>query len=73
MFYNTNIINRSLQAKMNAFAEAGVSYGRVLMKDDHSELKVGITGQIYRGYRLWQLFVGPAANGDRSDQYHYIK
>src|ERR1700759_1006166 len=44
-FYNTNIINRSLQAKVNSFAEAGVSYGRVLMKNDHAELKIGITAK----------------------------
>ncbi len=56
---------------MNAFAEAGVSYGRVLMKDDHSELKVGITGKYIAGYRVWQLFFRTAANGDRSDQYHH--
>ncbi len=59
LFYNTNIINRSLQAKMNAFAEAGVSYGRVLMKDDHSELKVGITGKYIAGIAYGSFSSGP--------------
>jgi outer membrane protein OmpA-like peptidoglycan-associated protein len=58
-FYNTNIINRSLQAKMNAFAEAGVSYGRVLMKTDHSELKVGITGKYISGVAFGSFATGP--------------
>jgi len=58
-FYNTNIINRSLQAKMNAFAEAGVAYGRVLMKDDHSELKVGITGKYIAGIAYGSFSTGP--------------
>jgi hypothetical protein len=58
-FYNTNIINRSLQAKMNAFAEAGVAYGRVLMKTDHSELKVGITGKYLAGIAYGSFSSGP--------------
>jgi|HubBroStandDraft_2_1064218.scaffolds.fasta_scaffold12172_2 outer membrane protein OmpA-like peptidoglycan-associated protein len=58
-FYNTNIINRSLQAKMNAFAEVGVAYGRVLMKDDHSELKVGITGKYIAGIAYGSFSSGP--------------
>jgi len=58
-FYNTDIINRSLQAKVNAFAEAGVSYGRVLMKDDHSELKIGITGKYIAGIAYGSFSTGP--------------
>jgi outer membrane protein OmpA-like peptidoglycan-associated protein len=58
-FYNTNIINRSLQAKVNSFAEAGVSYGRVLMKDDHTELKVGITGKYISGIAFGSFSTGP--------------
>ncbi len=34
-FYNIDVMNPSLQMKVNAFAEAGLSYGRVLMKNDH--------------------------------------
>jgi outer membrane protein OmpA-like peptidoglycan-associated protein len=58
-FYNTNIINRSLQAKVNSFAEAGVSYGRVLMKNDHAELKVGITGKYIAGIAFGSFSTGP--------------
>ena len=58
-FYNTNIINRSLQAKVNSFAEAGVSYGRVLMKTDHAELKVGITGKYISGIAFGSFSTGP--------------
>ena len=48
-YYNLNVINRSLQSRMTAFAEGGVSYGRVLMKTDASELKVGVTGKYIFG------------------------
>jgi outer membrane protein OmpA-like peptidoglycan-associated protein len=60
-FYNTNIINRSLQNKVNSFAEAGVSYGRVLMKNDHAELKIGITGKYIVG-----LGYGSVSSGQMS-------
>jgi outer membrane protein OmpA-like peptidoglycan-associated protein len=58
-FYNTNIINRSLQAKVNSFAEAGVSYGRVLMKNDHAEIKIGITGKYIAGIAYGSFSTGP--------------
>ncbi|HUB59604.1 MAG TPA: DUF5723 family protein [Puia sp.] len=58
-FYNTSIINPSLQAKVNSFAEAGVSYGRVLMKTGHAELKVGITGKYIAGLAFGSFATGP--------------
>ena len=58
-FYNTSIINRSLQAKVNSFAEAGISYGRVLKKTDHSELKIGITGKLISGVAYGSFSTGP--------------
>ena len=48
-FYNTDIINRSLQTKMMAFGEAGLSYGRVLSRKPHSEFKIGITAKYISG------------------------
>jgi len=60
-FYNTNIINRSLQAKVNSFAEVGLSYGRVLMKNDHAELKFGITGKMVSGIAYGSVSSGPVA------------
>ena len=58
-FYNTNIINRSLQAKVNSFAEAGVAYGRVLMKTDRKELKVGVTVKYIAGVAFGSFSTGP--------------
>jgi outer membrane protein OmpA-like peptidoglycan-associated protein len=58
-FYNTNIVNRSLQAKMNSFAEVGLSYGRVLFKDDHAEIKLGVTGKYIAGLGYGSLSSGP--------------
>jgi outer membrane protein OmpA-like peptidoglycan-associated protein len=57
-FFNTDIINRSLQSKVNAFAEAGVSYSRVIMKNDRSELKIGITGKYIVGLGYGSLSSG---------------
>ena len=48
-YYNLDIINRSLQTKMQAFAEAGLSYGRVLSRDEHHEFKIGLTGKYIAG------------------------
>jgi len=58
-FYNVDIVNRSLQVKMNSFAEAGISYGRVLFKDDRTEMKLGITGKYIVGLAYGILSSGP--------------
>lgn len=58
-FYNVDIVNRSLQVKVNSFAEAGLSYGRVLFKDDHAEIKVGVTGKYVVGLGYGSLASGP--------------
>ena len=58
-FYNLDIENRSLQVKMNAFAEGGISYGRVLHKDEHSEFKIGVTGKYIIGLGYGSLSSGP--------------
>ncbi|HXO73566.1 MAG TPA: DUF5723 family protein, partial [Puia sp.] len=58
-FYNVDVLNPSAQLKVNAFAEAGVSYGRVLMKSEHSEFKVGITGKYIFGLAYGSLASGP--------------
>ena len=58
-FYNVDVMNPSVQMKVNAFAEAGVSYGRVLMKSAHSEFKVGITGKYIFGLAYGSLSSGP--------------
>ncbi|HEY4288055.1 MAG TPA: DUF5723 family protein [Puia sp.] len=58
-FYNVDVVNPSVQMKVNAFAEAGISYGRVLMRSAHSELKVGITGKYIAGLAYGSLASGP--------------
>jgi len=80
-FYNIDVMNPSVQMKINAFAEAGLSYGRVLMKSAHSEFKVGITGKYIFGLAYGSLASGPTilnidpanqiakASGDVTAQY----
>lgn len=58
-FYNVNIENRSLQVKANAFAEAGLSYGRVLFRDERNEFKLGITGKYILGLAYGSMASGP--------------
>jgi len=48
-FQNIDIINRSLQTKVQGFAEAGLSYGRVLFDHGNKVLKIGITGKYIAG------------------------
>ncbi|HVS96539.1 MAG TPA: DUF5723 family protein, partial [Puia sp.] len=58
-YYNLNILNRSLQMKANAFAEAGVSYSRVIFKGPRDEMKLGITGKYLVGLGYGSLSSGP--------------
>jgi len=58
-FYNIDIENRSLQVKVNAFAEAGLSYARVLFRNDKEEMKLGITGKYVLGLGYGSLSSGP--------------
>ena len=60
-YYNVNMMNRSLQMKSNAFAEAGVSYSRVIFKGEHDEMKLGITGKYLIGLGYGSLTSGPIA------------
>jgi len=58
-FYNINIENASLQVKTNAFAEAGLTYARVLWRDEKSEFKLGITGKYIIGLGYGSMASGP--------------
>lgn len=60
-YYNVNMMNRSLQMKSNAFAEAGVSYSRVIFKGQRDEMKLGITGKYLIGLGYASLTSGPIA------------
>jgi outer membrane protein OmpA-like peptidoglycan-associated protein len=80
-FYNIDIINKSVQMKVNAFADLGVTYSRVLWKDDVSEFKLGITGKYIIGLAYGSVNTGPLIlnldpanniikmNGDATAQY----
>ena len=57
-FHNVDITSRSLQTKINAFAEAGISYGRVLVRKPHHELKIGVTGKYIYGLAYGSLSSG---------------
>ena len=73
-FYNMNIVNRSLQVKATAFAEAGLSYGRVIVKNDHEEIKIGITGKYIAGLGYGSLSSGPLVlNLDPTNQIAHIQ
>jgi len=58
-FYNMNVENASLQVKANAFAEAGLTYARVLWRDEKSEFKLGITGKYVIGLGYTSMASGP--------------
>jgi outer membrane protein OmpA-like peptidoglycan-associated protein len=57
-FYNTNIVNRSLQFKTMSFAELGLSLGRVLVQSDKYRLKAGITGKYISGIEYASISTG---------------
>jgi outer membrane protein OmpA-like peptidoglycan-associated protein len=57
-YYNNDIIDRSLQMKMHAFAEAGVSFGRILVETPHSLFKVGVTAKYIAGLATASLSSG---------------
>lgn len=48
-FYNTAIQEDNLQLKAHAFAEAGLTYGRIIYSSPHHLLKLGITGKYVLG------------------------
>jgi len=57
-FNNIDIQDRSLQTKVHSFAEAGLSYGRVLKKDKHSLIKAGVTVKYISGRAFASLSSG---------------
>lgn len=57
-FYNMDIINRSLQVKASSFAEAGLSYGRILKESRTSRLKGGFTAKYIAGMSFGSLSSG---------------
>jgi outer membrane protein OmpA-like peptidoglycan-associated protein len=48
-FFNTDIQEKNVQFKVHAFAEAGLTYGRIIYSTPTSALKLGITGKYIAG------------------------
>jgi outer membrane protein OmpA-like peptidoglycan-associated protein len=48
-FHNTSIQENKLSLKAHAFAEAGLTYGRIIYSAPHHLLKMGITGKFVVG------------------------
>ncbi len=57
-FYNTDIINRSLQNKLHAFAEADLAFGRILVNKPNTVFKIGVTGKYIAGLATATLSSG---------------
>jgi outer membrane protein OmpA-like peptidoglycan-associated protein len=57
-YYNTDIVDRSLQMKMHAFAEAGLSFGRILVDKPHTLFKIGVTAKYIAGLATATLTSG---------------
>jgi outer membrane protein OmpA-like peptidoglycan-associated protein len=57
-YANMDIIDRSLQTKLHSFGELGLSFGRVLMKKEHSEFKAGITAKYIAGLGIGAISSG---------------
>jgi outer membrane protein OmpA-like peptidoglycan-associated protein len=58
LYNNIDIIDRSLQNKMHAFADAGVSFGRILVEKPTTLFKVGITAKYIAGLAAASLSTG---------------
>ena len=48
-FLNTGIQENNLQLKAHAFAEGGLTYGRIIWSSPHHLLKMGVTGKFVMG------------------------
>ncbi len=53
--FDTDITERDVQLKLHAFAEAGLTYGRIISQTDNSTLKLGITGKYVHGIGVASL------------------
>lgn len=54
--YNTGIQENNLQVKAHAFAEAGLTYGRIIYSSPHHLLKMGITPKFVVGLAAASLY-----------------
>lgn len=54
--FDTDITEEDVQVKMHAFAEAGLTYGRIISQTDNSTLKLGITGKYVHGIGVASMY-----------------
>jgi outer membrane protein OmpA-like peptidoglycan-associated protein len=54
--FDTDITEEDVQLKLHAFAEAGLTYGRILNQTDNSTLKLGITGKYVHGIGVASMY-----------------
>jgi len=47
--WDTDLAEKNVQLKIHAFAEAGLTYGRIVKQTDNSTLKLGVTGKYVHG------------------------
>ena len=55
-FFDTDIQEKNVQAKVHAFAEAGLTYGRVIFATPTRTLKVGLTGKYIAGLGAGSIY-----------------
>lgn len=66
--YNTDIEEENLQLKAHAFAEAGLTYGRIIYNNPNHLLKMGITGKYVIGMGAASVYSKKLAlNIDKND------
>jgi outer membrane protein OmpA-like peptidoglycan-associated protein len=54
--FDTDITESDVQVKLHAFAEAGLTYGRIISQKDNSTLKIGITGKYVHGIGVASVY-----------------
>ena len=54
--FDTDITEEDVQIKVHAFAEAGLTYGRIISQSDNSTLKLGITGKYVHGIGVASMY-----------------
>ena len=54
--FDTDITENNVQLKLHAFAEAGLTYGRIISQTGNSTLKLGITGKYVHGIGVASLY-----------------
>ncbi len=60
-FFNLNLAQNNLRTNVHGFADIGVTYGRVLVENEHHLLKGGVTAKYVVG------FIGGSATADDLD------